>query len=286
MTQVFGYMRFSFLGRNDTKIGRGVEDTAERMRILYDPARMEERFHFLERITLPSLRAQTDPDFRLVIVSSPQMPDPFRERLASAIADLPQAEILWSEAAHVTHALDPWIERETAGATEPSVHFRLDDDDAIAAPMISWLKELGRTAPRDAMISFPRGFYLGCNAGEPLLLRKFEPYIAIAWAFVNAPGQVRNPYAAKHGGHYMNVPSVMDPREHAYIHVHHESSDTRGAQDRKLKRAMKHDPRFATEKAQARIARIIEKNFPCFTPDGLKRIVAEAPGQRRKLAAE
>lgn len=280
MVAVFGYIRFSFFGLNDTKIARTISDDQERFDILYDPARMEERFYFFEKITLPSLRAQKDQDFRIVVVTSTVMPDRYKARLEQAVADIPQIEILYSDADHVNYALNPWIEENTADLKTKSVHFRLDDDDAICAQMISMLKRDGKRARPDEMLTYPRGLFLASLNGEPYLLRKFEPYIAIAWAFVNAPGQIRNPYQGKHGSHNMMVPSMMDPRPFAYIHVAHESSDTKARKGRKLRKAKEFDPYHSGEKAHARMQSTLRRAFPSFTQEELKDIIVNAPGAR------
>lgn len=278
MVAVFGYIRFSFLGGNDTKISRTIDDEQKRFDILYDPIRMEERFYFFEQITLPSIRAQTDQDFRIVVVASQVMPDRYKTRLERTVADIPQIEILYSDADHVTYALNPWIEAETADIKTKTVHFRLDDDDAICAQMVAMLKRDAKAARPDELLTYPRGLFLASMDGDAYLLRKFEPYIAIAWAFVNAPGQVRNPYQGKHGSHHTLVPSMMDPGPFAYIHVAHESSDTRARQGRKLRKAIDFDPWHANDRARVRMRSIVRKAFPSFTLEQLESIITNAPG--------
>lgn len=102
-----------------------------------------------------------------------------------------------------------------------TLHFRLDDDDAICAEMISLLRCSTPPARHHELVTFPRGLYLTYHDGRPYLLRRFEPYVAIAWVFVNEPRQIRNPYQGAHGTHCKNLPSMMNALPYAYLHVAH-----------------------------------------------------------------
>lgn len=277
MNQVFGYIRFSFFGRNDTRLSRQVTDEEKRFNMLYNPLRMEQRFYFFETITLPSIRAQTDKDFKILVVSSDVMPEPYKQRLKAVTADIPQIEVVFSSAEHITYELNPRVKDMTAGNTEKTVHFRLDDDDAICSQMVSLLRDTAQRAREDELLTFPRGFFLTMHDGQAHLLRKFEPYIAIAWAYVNKPGQIRSPYQGMHNMAYQYVPSMMNPRPFAYIHVSHDASDTRQRVKDKLDRAIQFDPNYLTEAEQARIEQRVAEYFPTFTADGLKQIIGNAP---------
>lgn len=277
---VFGYMRFSFLGRNDTKVGRNIQDAQERARILYAPDRMEERFYFFEKITLPSIRAQTDQDFKLLIVSSPEMPIEYQNRLNTAVADIPQIRVIYSDEAHITYAIQPVLAEMIEGIEENTVHFRMDDDDAISSEMIAQLKADGARLRPNTLITYPTGLFLIDHKNESYLIRKFEPYIAIAWALVNAPGQVRNPYEGRHGRYFRDARSYMDPHFYAYIHVAHSSSDTVENQARKLNHARAHDTTYETERAKFKIAKAVRKKFHGFTAEELLDIISNAPGKK------
>ncbi len=277
MTAVFGYMRFSFFGKNDTLVARNLSDDQERFDALYNAARMENRFYFFEKITLPSFRAQTDKDYKLIIVSSDVMPDEYKQRLNNAVADIPQIEVVYSNAPNLKVELNPRIADMTAGNAEKTVHFRMDDDDAICSTMIQRLRAIRRRARKNELVSFPRGLYLTMMDGQPKIIRKFSPYIAIGWAYVSAPGQVRNPYVGMHTMAHWFVPSMLDPTLWAYIHVAHESSDSVTRQGKKRKEALEFDPDFDSEASRATIDGIVLANFPSFTSDGLRQIIAETP---------
>jgi hypothetical protein len=282
MTKIFGYIRFSFFGRNDTRTGRHVTDDEERFKVLYNSVRMEERFYFFEKITLPSIRAQIDKDFKILVVSSEVMPEEYKVRLNAITADIPQIEVIYSSAPHITDELNPRIAEMTAGVEGKTVHFRLDDDDAVCAQMIGLLRKSSRYARENELINFPRGFFLTMNDGQPQLLRKFEPYIAIAWAYVNKPGQIRNPYQGIHNRAHYYVPSMLDPKPYAYIHVSHDSSDTKFRKKAKLERAMDFDPNFKNDEERSKIEKQIAKSFPGFTLASLEEIIANAPSKLLK----
>lgn len=280
MTTVYGYIRFSFFGRNDTRISRFTADDEKKFALLYDPRRMEERFYFFERITLPSLRAQVDQDFKILVLSSEVMPEEYKLRLNALVADIPQIEVVYSSAAHITDELNPRIANMTAGIRQKTVHFRLDDDDAICAQMIGLLRATAILARKDELLSFPRGFFLTMDDGVPRLVRKFEPYIAIGWAYVNRPNQVRNPYQGIHNSAHHSLPSMLNPRPYAYIHVSHNSSDTKFRKGEKLERAKSFDPKF--EKDRDKIDMQVQAHFPGFTLASLEDVIENAPGRKKR----
>ena len=129
--RVFGYMRFSYAGRSDVRVSRGGQPIEEVARILYEPRRMERRFFLFEKLCLPSIAKQTNKDFRLVILASNIMPDPYKDRLAGLTAEVPQIEILYREAEHVTYAFNPRMQELVDGIEGPTAHFRLDDADEL-----------------------------------------------------------------------------------------------------------------------------------------------------------
>ena len=279
MTRVYGYVRFSFFGRNDTRLSRHTADEEKRFELLYNAQRMRERFYFFEKITLPSIRAQIEQDFKVLVVASDVMPDDYKKQLNDLVADIPQIEVVYSSALHITDELNPRIADMTQGNRKSTVHFRLDDDDAICAQTIGLLASTADHARKDELISFPRGFFLTMDNGLPRLVRKFEPYIAIGWAYVNKPGQVRNPYQGMHNTAHHTMPSMLIPRPFAYIHVSHNSSDTKFRKQDKLDRAKNFDSKFEEERDKIDLQ--VKKHFPGFSLQSLEHIISGAPGLKR-----
>lgn len=137
--QVIGLCRFSYPAIGGFQVDH--ETIEGRIAYLYDDTRIQERFQLFEAVALPSLRAQTDPDFELIIVIGDQMPAHHRKRLEALISDMPQARI---------HAEPPRPQREVMKAilnaarhdfSKPCLQFRLDDDDAVAVDFVERLRK-------------------------------------------------------------------------------------------------------------------------------------------------
>ena len=88
---IIGHVRFSVYGVTDTKLRPDRANAA--LARLYDETRMARRFFLFERLTLPSLLAQTDQDFRVVIMSSDVMPDRYKDRLLQISEQLPDVAV-------------------------------------------------------------------------------------------------------------------------------------------------------------------------------------------------
>ncbi|CUH39155.1 hypothetical protein JSE7799_01876 [Jannaschia seosinensis] len=140
---VVGLCRFSFAGRGDWVAWRDLDEaqaTEKRLELaetLYAPARMALRFRTLETLLLPSLAAQTDPNWHLVLLTSDLMPAACRERLESHASD--RVHVVVSDAPRVDLALLPALERLGFGAVP---QFRIDDDDALATSYVERLRRM------------------------------------------------------------------------------------------------------------------------------------------------
>ncbi|SEI05770.1 Putative rhamnosyl transferase [Paracoccus alkenifer] len=276
---IFGYMRFSYLGRSDVILARTAEDQAERRRILYAPERMEQRFHLFERLCAPSLRWQTDRDFRLAILTSPELPLPYRERLHAITADIPQVEIICDDAPHITQAIDPWIARQPIVHQTRTLHFRLDDDDALASDFVATLRDNMGRVPDRGIISRPAGLFLADTPDGPELLAKFEPFIAIGFALVNPPGRIHNPYGLRHAIHHRWAPALILPQEFAYIHAAHLHADTLAMQRTKLGSARAEHARYHAGRPR-RFRQAVKRQFGGHNPEHFLRIIATSPARR------
>ncbi|GLK65377.1 hypothetical protein F8A10_09085 [Paracoccus kondratievae] len=133
--QMLGLCRFSYLG------GRGFQTAPdsleERRAYLYDPQRLARRWFWFEHVTLPSLLVQTDPDFTLVLMTGPDLPDPWLSNLRELAGTVPQFRLalippMESHLDACMAAVAPHIE---PGADVVG-HFRQDDDDAVAVDYI------------------------------------------------------------------------------------------------------------------------------------------------------
>ena len=252
------FIRFSFIGRGDwlrwRNTDRGSRDPAQVGADLFDPKRLARRFASFETLTLPSLMAQTDRDFRCVILTSPQMPPADLARLRALIEPLPGAELLMSEAATVEDALSPLV---TALQQEHGhlVQIRLDDDDALSVNFIARLRQSAlrmRNFPHYA-ISASRGLVLWNWEDEPVELRQTDV------AFMSVGTAARLPegmtiFHHHHGALPRHFPALQDGRLFGFLYQRWSSSDS----DRGPGRPR----RSETVLPPAKLARVIEREFP------------------------
>jgi len=140
--QVIGLCRFSYPAEGGFQVGH--DSPAERADWLYASERMEERFRYFEAFTLPSLRAQTNGNFDLVVVVGDDLPAPYRARLDALLADLPQAQVQAHPPGPHRQVMQAAINAVRKGG-RPSLQFRMDDDDAVG---VDFVRQLRRTARR------------------------------------------------------------------------------------------------------------------------------------------
>ncbi|MDF1727541.1 MAG: putative rhamnosyl transferase [Sulfitobacter sp.] len=144
--QAIGLCRFSYPALGGFQVEH--ESIEDRIAYLYAESRLEERFRLFETVALPCLRAQTDPDFSLVIVVGDQFPDHHLRRLETLIADLPQALIHREPPRRQREVMKEILNDARINPKEPCLQFRYDDDDAVAIDFIARLRAAARlTAP-------------------------------------------------------------------------------------------------------------------------------------------
>lgn len=179
--QLLGLIRFAYLIEGGFKVRRaGEEGTFEHV---FDPERLRQRFATLEHIVLPGLRAQTDQDFKVALLTSTELPAPFLQRLATLVADIPTITLV---------AVPPMPQKEAASSaldplkdmTQDYIgHFRLDDDDAVAIDFVAHTKSVF-SKMRDlvgtrATLDYSHGVLLNAEQNElcfqKLLKRQWTP---------------------------------------------------------------------------------------------------------------
>lgn len=77
--QMLGLCRFSYLGLRGYQVEH--DSIAARRAYLYDPDRLARRWLWFQTVALPGWLAQTDPDFTLVIMTGPDLPEPWLGQL-------------------------------------------------------------------------------------------------------------------------------------------------------------------------------------------------------------
>lgn len=160
--QIIGLVRFSYPALSG--FIRTGDDAAANAAFLYDRARLKARFEMFERLTLPSIRAQTDGDFTLGVLIGDNLPAWARDRLCAAVAGIRQVRLL----ARAPGPQYPVLQDAMTVLRDPAAThvagFRLDDDDALCMTFIERLRPLATMmagqGPAPKVIAFNRGFFL------------------------------------------------------------------------------------------------------------------------------
>jgi hypothetical protein len=159
--QVIGICRFSYPAIGGFQVEHGTPE--ERAAFLYAPDRMEERFRYFQAFTLPSIRAQTDPDFTFLIVVGTDLPDIWGNRLWNLTQDIPQVRIQEHPPGPHRKVMKRAIQSmRTPGQT--TLEFRLDDDDAVGRDFVARLRaeardrETALTGNRHIALDFRSGY--------------------------------------------------------------------------------------------------------------------------------
>ncbi len=169
--RVIGICRFALLGRGDWKAYRDgsagdAAIIARQAEVLFAPARLEARLKSFELLTLASLGGQSDQDFRFVVLSSEQMPAPFRARLAALCAGVPQVSLHFCPVT-TAPAAQRALFRERGIRYGEVLQFRLDDDDCLAVDFIRRMKEAtaASMAEDGIFVAAPRGVVYSARGG-------------------------------------------------------------------------------------------------------------------------
>lgn len=233
---IVGHIRFSFYGTTDTR--SKPDESGEALARLYDESRMARRFHLFENLTLPSLQAQTDQDFRIVVMSSSLMPDRFKDRLNAIMAPFPNAVVDYSVYQRGDKAFrDHMLGSLGPGRNGTAVHFRLDDDDALGKEFIFDLRRISQTMPPSTHISFQRGLILfpaSPESPDGAVMEETRFLTAIGLAVVCNSGFAKNPFQMMHGNVWTRWPTVSFPQRHSFIRTQHFANDTLERQDKIL----------------------------------------------------
>ena len=163
--QAIGICRFSYLGEGGFQVEHA--NLQERMDYLYAPARMEERFATFETMTLPPLKAQTDPNFTFLIVVGESLPAAYRARLEAAISDMPQAVIQAYPPGPHRKVMQTAINAVRQFDDTPCLQFRMDDDDAVACTYIEKL----RAAAQDVQNLAAKHRHIAIDFNQGLIVR-------------------------------------------------------------------------------------------------------------------
>ncbi len=228
--RIIGVCRFSYPALGGFK--RMHATVAEREAYLYDAKRMALRFAHFETLALPSVRAQTDPDFTFLIVIGQNMPEPWLTKLRDLCASVPQIKIVKCGPLKHRLALQLAIQNELGKDRPESLQFRLDDDDAMGVDFVELARGVARRSARLRRRE-PR-IAIEFNTGYSATLSKdgiiAEDVISAFWAcglgVYFSEGDDKTIMNFGHHKLHHIMPSIIHPRPPMYIRAKHTDNDS------------------------------------------------------------
>lgn len=164
--QIIGLVRFSYPALSGFTVKPDDMDRLERD--LYSAARLEARFHLFERLTIPSLAAQTDGDFTLGVLVGQDFPKWARDRLEATLAPLRDARVIPLAPLHHYPATQRAFARMLSDDITHLTSFRLDDDDAMDRDHVARLRRWSHGL--QGLLGQQASFCMGSNRGYFLSL--------------------------------------------------------------------------------------------------------------------
>ena len=139
LMQILGICRFSYPAMGGFQIEH--DSIEARCRYLYAPERLNMRFSCFETLTLPSIRAQSDPNFTFAILIGDSLPRHAKDRLYAMTAHVPQIKIVERPSGPYRQVAQEVINSVRNWEAPICAQFRLDDDDAVHLDFIAELRE-------------------------------------------------------------------------------------------------------------------------------------------------
>ena len=228
--QVLGLTRFSV--PSVTGFRKPPKALAERRAFLYDPARLALRFAWFEHVHLPALAAQSDPDFRHIVVLGEDFPEPWRARMEALAAGIPQ--LVLSYAAPIMHrqAYAEAIERQIDPGAKAVIQFRMDDDDGVTDGFVRDLRRDFRRARglfrQHGLLALDhnRGITLHADANRGKLVARHHAHCSVAIAIVTRPGDGHHVLDYFHDQIWRDMPALSFPGEMAWVRGVHGDNDS------------------------------------------------------------
>lgn len=232
---VIGICRFSFCGRGDWAAYSAIDaDTDldlvhfEQAERLYDDARMALRFHLFETFLLPSLMAQKDPNFVLLVLTSDIMPAQHLRRLRALCDSDDRLLLIVSDETTVHAAIQPEIARINSGLSRPLVQFRIDDDDCLSHDYVHelrrYMQRLGDVMP--VAYSRSNGLVVTSYAGEQTqIYRATLPFNSMGTA-IRIHGD-RTIFSFGHTALLKRFPAMVDNAGMGFLSIKIDGHDSR-----------------------------------------------------------
>ena len=146
------FTRFSVLDGKSTinkYFGIKTRKNTNMAKFLFNPKRMEEKFHIFDAITVPSMKKQTDTNFTWLIYSSSSLPEEYKERLLEYKDSNIHIKFVKN-----FEEMNADIIQQLDGKKNDSTT-RLDDDDGMSPDFLKTLNKY--ESNENHIISFPHG---------------------------------------------------------------------------------------------------------------------------------
>lgn len=231
---VVGVTRFSTTFRHVQPFRSQSDDFDTRATHLFDEERLKRRFDIWEAVTLPSLAAQTDPDFSMLIVTSSLLPEWAQARLRDVLAAQPFRSLIAAPTPDDVFSRE--VRRGVRALADPSHGFvgtfRLDDDDALAS---DWVVRFRRqasdaitTTPPVEVISYEAGWYIMAAEGGVRLAAVERKLIACGLGRVSARAPLQTIHNSPHSHHRLDetLSTVRCTGAPAWIVTAHDLNDS------------------------------------------------------------
>jgi hypothetical protein len=230
--QVVGLCRFSYPA-NINAFQTRHKDMAERKAALYAPDRLAARTFLFENVLLPGVRAQTDPDFTLLLLMGEDIPEPWRSRIVGAISDVPLIKPVFRPAGLVHRDLyrDLFLAERDAAAGLVA-EFRIDDDDALAHDFVERLRKaepLLASLVNDhgrAAIDFQKGLLMDMRQGRIDYRPVVVPGWAPALAMIQRAGAGKCVMDIMHHKMWLHMPTLTFQDSPMFLRGSHETNDS------------------------------------------------------------
>lgn len=200
--QIVGLIRFSYPAKGG--FAKSFDSDAQAEAFLYDPDRLERRFDLFEKMCLPALRQQSDPDFICAIVTGENLPATARDRLTAHLATLADGRLITLPPKPHYGAMKAALRQVDIDGASHRTTFRLDDDDALDTGFVARLKSTAAGVRDLALgepiaISFNHGFYVQkSDTGNQVFDATERTPLSVGTALVAPADHPDNVYARNH----------------------------------------------------------------------------------------
>ncbi len=224
--------RYSFFGSS----GWRAADSKDKAHLL-DPERLNKRFELFQKMNLASLAAQTDPDFKLVILTSSDMPAPQAKTLTEACKDTlgdERTRILFRAPGSAGQWFQKFLSRRMNRISH-SLQIVLDDDDAVSADFTEIVRREGAFAASTLSpemphqyLSFPNGLTAKFEKDGINLMPRDVPFTNLGLTLVAPTDTPKSPFMLAHKkvARRHKVRVIHDQRPY-YIRAVHDTNDSR-----------------------------------------------------------